>query len=69
MANDLYQRLLAEAQRAYSAPVRDASIRHACPDCPLGQPRVFCPTCLGVGSIDEADLARWVMRKNAAASA
>lgn len=67
MANDLLQRKLAEAMRAYSPPIRDEQIRHACPDCPLGQPRPLCPTCLGAGAIEESDLARWVMRKNAEA--
>lgn len=40
------------------------NIRHACPDCVVGRPRSFCPTCLGVGSISEARLAVWQIEQD-----
>jgi hypothetical protein len=42
-------------------------VRHACPRCPLAAPRVFCPTCLGHGSVSEETLARYVRQVNAEA--
>lgn len=59
MAN-LYDRLMREAKAAYVTPQRIDNVRHACPDCPTGFPRAFCPTCLGVGHISEESLSRWV---------
>jgi hypothetical protein len=65
MANDLLGRLIAEAKRTYTEPVRMDNVLHACPECPIGSPKAFCPTCLGMGNVTEGDLARWVRMRNA----
>jgi hypothetical protein len=41
---------------------------HACPDCPVGQPRPFCPSCLGAGILTSAELAVWQARHLAQAN-
>lgn len=65
MANNLLGRLIADAKRVYTEPVRMDNVLHACPDCPLGFPKAFCTTCLGAGNVTEEGLARWVRARNA----
>lgn len=36
-----------------------ATVRHACPACPLGRPAPFCPVCLGEGTVSTDRLARY----------
>lgn len=33
-------------------------VTHACPQCPLGQPRPFCQVCLGAGNVTADRLDR-----------
>ena len=37
---------------------------HACPDCPIGNPRPFCPVCLGAGAITTDRLDRYSAAAN-----
>jgi hypothetical protein len=34
-------------------------VMHACPECPMGQPKPFCLVCLGAGLITTARLANY----------
>lgn len=45
---------------------RIPGVTHACPDCDLGKPKPFCPTCYGIGTIDDAQIDQWLSKKNAA---
>lgn len=38
---------------------RTGTVRHACPECVLGQPRPFCRVCLGAGLVDVGQLMRY----------
>ncbi len=42
-------------------------IRHACPDHTINDVPPLCPWCYGLGTVDEATLARYVRTKNAEA--
>jgi hypothetical protein len=37
-------------------------VTHACPECPIGAPRVFCECCGGHGSVTETRLAQWQLK-------
>lgn len=50
--------------RAIAFGPKPEGVTHACPDCPFGAPRAFCPTCLGIGTVDNAQLDAWQARVN-----
>jgi hypothetical protein len=54
--------------RPWEKPPASERVKHACPECPLGAPRVDCWCCGGHGAIDEAQLARWQRTVNRAAA-
>jgi hypothetical protein len=37
-------------------------VTHACPECPIGAPRVFCECCGGHGNVTDGQLARWQLK-------
>jgi hypothetical protein len=39
-------------------------VKHACPECPIGQAGPFCVTCWGTGLVTEEDLFRWQAGQN-----
>ena len=43
----------------HKAPV----VLHACPECPMHQPRPFCTTCHGRGLLTELQLHAWHSRR------
>lgn len=38
-------------------------VLQACPDCDLGSPAHFCPTCHGIGTVTNEELDRWLIRR------
>ncbi len=56
-----------EAFTAHVLGERLDQIRHACPAHPIGQAPALCQTCGGLGTVDEAGLARFVRQQNAEA--
>lgn len=42
---------------------RRDDVRHMCPECG-NPPHLFCPLCLGVGTITDDQLDRWQARQN-----
>ena len=45
------------AQHQFGALI--GAVRHACPECPLGQPSPFCTVCLGAGDVSSERLDRY----------
>lgn len=50
---------MAELDQHLRAAAARIDARHACPECPIGTPRPFCPVCLGDGSISTDRLDRY----------
>lgn len=48
----LIRHMLADAQHP--------DVRHACPECVVGFPNVFCPVCLGAGTVTTDRLDRYM---------
>jgi hypothetical protein len=49
------------------AQCRRNDAMHACPDCPIGNPKPLCPVCLGAGLITADRLDRYAFESFAAA--